>query len=127
MLDTGLACHLTGWTSPATAMAGAAAGALVETWAVGEILKGWWASGAEPPLHHFRSKDGVEIDLLFEIDGVFHPVEIKRSATVRREWAEPFAALDRLGLPRGEGGILCLAPDPVPIDEKATALPFGTV
>lgn len=38
LLDTGLACHLTGWTSPATAMAGAAAGALVETWAVGQIL-----------------------------------------------------------------------------------------
>lgn len=127
LLDTGLACHLTGWTSPATAMAGAAAGALVETWAVGEILKGWWASGVEPPMYHYRSKDGVEIDLVFDIDGVVLPVEIKRSATVRREWAEPFATLDRVGLPRGEGAVLCLAPDEVPIDEKTTALPFGAV
>ncbi|MBK8979078.1 MAG: ATP-binding protein [Planctomycetes bacterium] len=127
LLDTGLACHLTGWTSPTTAMAGAAAGALVETWAVGEILKSWWATGAEAPLHHFRSKDGVEIDLLIEVDGRIHPVEIKRSATVRREWAEPFATLDRLGLPRGEGAVLCLAPDEVPIDERTTALPFGAL
>jgi predicted AAA+ superfamily ATPase len=127
LLDTGLACHLTGWTSPTTAMAGAAAGALVETWAVGEILKSWWAPGIEAPLFHFRSKDGVEIGLLFQVDGILHPVEIKRSATVRRDWAGPFATLDRIGLPRGEGAVLCLAPDEVPLDERTTALPLGAV
>lgn len=127
MLDTGLACHLTGWTSPTTAMAGAAAGALAETWVVGEILKSWWATGVEPPMYHYRSKDGVEIDLVFDVDGALLPVEIKRSATVRREWAQPLATLDRVGLPRGEGAVLCLAPDEVPIDEQTTALPFGAV
>ncbi len=126
-LDTGLACYLTGWSSPATATAGAAAGALIETWVVTEILKSWWGTGLEAPLYHFRTKDGTEIDLLFELDGLLHPVEIKRSATVKRSWSQPFASLDRLGLPRGAGAVLCLAPEEVPIDERTTALPFGAV
>jgi predicted AAA+ superfamily ATPase len=126
-LDTGLACHLTGWSSPMAAMAGAASGGLIESWAVSEILKSWWCTGLEPPLYYFRSKDGVEIDLLFERDGMLHPVEIKQAATVKRSWLKPFATLDRLGLPRGEGAVLCLTPEEVPLDERTTALPFGVL
>jgi predicted AAA+ superfamily ATPase len=126
-LDTGLACYLTGWSSPTTALAGAAAGALVETWVVGEVLKSWWGVGREAPLFHFRTRDGAEIDLLFEIDGMLNPVEIKRSATVQRSWSRAFEALDRLGLPRGEGAVLCLAPEEVPLDEETVALPFGAL
>jgi len=126
-LDTGLACYLTGWSSPTTAMAGAASGALIETWVVGEILKSWWGAGLEAPLYYLRTKDGVEIDLIFEVDGVLHPVEIKKSATVKQSWGNAFAALDRLGLPRGEGAVLCLAPDEIPIDDRTMSLPFGAL
>jgi hypothetical protein len=108
-------------------MAGAAAGSLVETWALAEILKSWWGAGREAPLFHFRTRDGTEIDLLLELDGVLHPIEIKRSATVRRSWAHAFSALDRLHLPRGEGAVLCLAPDQVPLDDRTTALPLGAL
>jgi predicted AAA+ superfamily ATPase len=108
-------------------MAGASSGALTETWVVNEVLKSWWGAGLEAPIHYFRTKDGTEIDLLFEVDGVLHPVEIKRSATVKREWAQAFGALDSMGLPRGEGAILCLTPDELAIDERVTALPFGTL
>lgn len=38
-LDTGLVCYLTGWTSLETAEAGAMAGALFETWVIGQILR----------------------------------------------------------------------------------------
>ena len=126
-LDTGLACHLTGWSSPTTAMAGAASGALVETWVVSEVLKSWWGAGLEAPIYHFRTKDGTEIDLVFEIDGMLHPVEIKQSATVKRSWGHAFASLDRLGLPRGEGAVLCLAPEELPIDGLTTSLPLGAL
>jgi predicted AAA+ superfamily ATPase len=126
-LDTGLACYLSGWSSPRTALEGAASGALLESWAIAEILKSYWNRGVDAPLTHFRTDDGVEIDLLIERDGIVHPVEIKRAATVRGEWLRPFASLDRLGIPRGEGCVLCLAPEDVPLDQRTTALPFGAL
>ncbi len=42
-------------------------------------------------------------------------------------WGAAFAAIDRLGMPRGEGAVLCLSPDEVPIDDLVTALPLGAV
>ncbi len=127
-LDTGLCCYLTGWTSPRAAIEGAAAGALVETWALGEILKSWWARGREAPIHHLRTDDGVEIDFVLELDGAMHGIEVKRAATVRAEaWLKPFRTLDRLGVPRGEGAVLCLVPDELPLDDRTRALPFGVL
>lgn len=126
-LDTGLACYLTGWTSPATAIAGASAGALLETWVVGQILESWWGAGRDAPLYHLRTRDGSEVDLVLEVDGKLHGIEVKRSATVKREWRHRFAPLERLGPPRGHSAVLCLAPDEVPLSEDITALPIGAL
>ena len=40
-LDTGLCAYLTQWTSPETLEAGAMSGAILETWVIAEILKGY--------------------------------------------------------------------------------------
>ena len=45
-----LVAYLTGWSSPETLEAGAMSGAILETWIIGEILRGWWHNGMEPPL-----------------------------------------------------------------------------
>ena len=71
-LDTGLAAYLTAWSSPATLEAGAMAGALFETWVVGELLKSWWHHGQQAPLYFYRDKDQKEIDVLVVRDGVVH-------------------------------------------------------
>lgn len=72
---------------------------------------------------------GVDPDDLDDpiIDGKLWPVEIKHAATVRREWATPFTALDRLKKPIGAGAVVCLTPDDVPVGRRLTALPVGTV
>jgi predicted AAA+ superfamily ATPase len=124
-LDTGLCSHLTGWTSARTLAAGAMSGALFETHVVGQILRSWWHDGQAPPLHFYRDRDGKEIDLLFEVDGALHAVEIKQAATVRRDWAAGFRILDRLGTSSGSRAIVCLTPDAVPLDDRTTALPVG--
>ena len=124
-LDTGLLSHLCRWSSPETLASGAMAGAVFETFVVSEVLKSWWHNGREAPLYFYRDKDLREIDLVFEIDGRLHPVEIKGSATVRREWVKNFNALERLGQPIGEGAVVCLAPEEVPLDEHRTAVPVG--
>jgi predicted AAA+ superfamily ATPase len=126
-LDTGLCAYLTGWASPATLAAGAMRGAILETYVVAEVLKGWWYRARTPPIHFYRDRDGREIDLVFDVDGKLWPVEIKHAATVRREWAGPFTALERLKKRVGSGAVICLAPERVPVTREITALPIGVV
>jgi len=127
-LDTGLMAYLTDWLSPAALASGAMAGPAFETFVVSEILKSWWHRGwNRPPLYFYRDRDKREIDLIFDVDGKLYPVEIKRAATVRREWTAAFVALERLGKPIGEGAVVCLAQEAVPIDRGVTAVPVGLV
>jgi hypothetical protein len=92
---------------------------------VGEVIKSYWHRLAFAPLYFYRDRDGREIDLLLSRDGMFHPIEIKRSASPRPEWAGAFAALDRLGARRRHGAIVCLAPEAVPLTRDVTAVPAG--
>ncbi|MFQ5744166.1 MAG: ATP-binding protein [Acidobacteriota bacterium] len=126
-LDTGLCSYLTGWASPATLATGAMRGAIFETHVVAEVLKSWWHRAYTPLLYFYRDRDGREIDLLFDVDGRLWPVEIKHAATVRREWATPFAALARLDRPIGCGAVVCLAPEPLPLTREITVLPVGSL
>ena len=124
-LDTGLCAYLTGWSSPETLEAGAMGGAMLETYVVAEVLKSWWNQGKQPPVYYYRDKDGKEIDLLLVQDRAICPVEIKKSASPRREWAQQFATLDRLEPGWREGGIVCLCRERLPLTEKINAIPVG--
>jgi len=124
-VDTGLCAYLTGWSSAETLAAGAMAGPTFETHVVMEILKSWWHRGREPLAYHYRDRDGNEVDLLLERDGRLFPIEVKRSATVRSEWARTFAPLGRLGMPVGPGAVVCLAPESVPLPSGQTAVNAG--
>jgi hypothetical protein len=127
MLDTGLCAHLTGWTSPETLASGAMRGAIFETHVVTEVLKSWWHRALDPPIYFYRDRDGREVDLVFDVDGKLWPVEIKHAATVRREWAAPFAALERLDKPLAAAAVVCLASEPLPLTPRITALPVGAL
>lgn len=80
-----------------------------------------------PPVYFYRDRDGREIDLIFDFEGQLWPLEIKHAATIRREWAGPFAALERLGRPVGHGAVVCLTPEPVPLTRGIDALPVGAL
>lgn len=123
-LDTGLCAHLTGWSSPQTLASGAMAGAVFETHVFCEMLKGWRNALKEPGLFYYRDKDGREIDFVFEADGVLHPVEAKLAATPGPDWTSRFTALDRLGR-RGEGAVICLCKEWIPLDRGNAAVPVG--
>ncbi len=124
-LDTGLAAWLTDWSTPEALAAGAFAGPIFETWVLAEILKSYWHRMATPSLFHYRDHDQKEIDLLLSRDGALFPIEIKRAATPNPRWAAPFRLLDRLPLERGPGAVICLAPDPIPLDRTSTVVPVG--
>ena len=58
--DTGLVCYLTKWSSPEVAESGAMSGALLENFAVSEIVKGYQNAGLEPYLYFYRDRDAKE-------------------------------------------------------------------
>ena len=126
-LDTGLCAYLTGWSSPETLEAGAMSGAILETYVVAEVLKSWHNQGKQPPVYYYRDKDGKEIDLLLVQDWALYPVEIKKSANPRRNWAQSFATLDRLKPRWSVGGVVCLCRDRLPLAENVTAIPVGFI
>lgn len=126
-VDTGLCCWLTGWTSPVTLEAGAFSGPVFETWVVSEIMKSWKHCGLRPPMFHFRNRNGREIDLLLEFDGMIHPVEIKKTASPSRDDLRHFAALENLGVQSGSGSLVCMVSEPKPITRSVWAIPAWSI
>ena len=122
-LDTGLVAYLTAWGSPEVLEAGAMSGAILETWVVGEVLRSYWHNGLRPPAFYYRDKDGREIDLLLERDGVVHPLEIKKTASPSTAHVRHFRALERLGLTIGPGAVICLAETSLPLSASDVSLP----
>jgi predicted AAA+ superfamily ATPase len=126
-LDTGLASYLTEWASPETLEAGAMSGPILETWVATELLKSYWHTGRRPPFYHYRDKDQREIDLLIMLDGILYPLEIKKTASPGREDVRNFGALERLRLPVGPGGVICLAEQALPLTEKYQSIPVWMI
>lgn len=106
--DTGLAAWLGRWTSPESMAVGAKGGDLFENYVVSEIYKAINNSGDLAQLWFYRDRDAREIDLVLERDGELVPIEIKRGANPRRNASSTFGVLDRCGLRRGTGAIVCM-------------------
>jgi hypothetical protein len=126
-LDTGLCAWLTEWSSPKTLEAGAMSGAILETWVFSEILKSWWHNGRQSPFYFYRDKDQKEIDLLIVQDGTIYPIEIKKSASPGKDSVRHFQALEKLKLPVGHGGVICLATQSIPLTSNASSIPVGVI
>lgn len=126
-LDTGLAAYLTKWSNREVLENGAMSGAFFETFIIAEILKSYYNSGANtPPLYYYRDKEGREIDLLIEKNAVLYPIEIKKSASPRKEFLKHFKVLDNIyGMEKGTGGIICLYDNLVKLDEKNWVIPVN--
>ncbi len=126
-LDTGLCSYLTEWTSPETLEAGAMSGAILETWILGELLKGFLHNGRRAPFYYYRDKDKKEIDLLILQDGTIYPLEFKKTAAPTKEAIRHFAALEKFGMPVGPGGVICLIRDAVPLARNIHAIPVSAL
>ena len=122
-LDTGLAAHLAGWTTPDALETGSCAGAFFETFVIGEILKSYWHNGESPDVCFYRDSDGKEIDLLIYQDNKYYPVEIKKHSTPRLEDIAAFSTFSKIpGVNLGYGCEICLTPDLQPLSPNATAM-----
>ena len=125
--DTGLVCYLTRWSSPETAMNGAMSGALLENYAVAEIMKTYQNAGQESFLYYYRDKDAREIDLLLEQDGKLFPIEIKKMASPPKKLTKVFELIDKSPLERGTGAVLCMADNLGAFDQNNLIVPIALI
>ena len=127
--DTGLACHLLGWSSPETLRRGAMAGHVFETFVVGEVIKSYLNAGVDARnVHFYRDARQREIDLIIQEGRVLHPVEIKTSATVTREAAAGFSVLNDVGdYDVGAGAVICQTREPYPVTATVKAVPVWSI
>lgn len=125
--DTGLVCYLTKWSSPEVAESGAMSGALLENFAVSEIMKGYQNAGLEPYLYFYRDRDAKEIDVILEGDGKLCPLEIKKTATPDKRLTRVFGVVDRSPLERGVGAVLCMAEQLSAFDRDDLIVPIWMI
>lgn len=105
-LDTGLVCFLLGLKDEGSVLQGPMAGALFETAVVAELAKLFYHHGLPPALWYWRSHDGWEVDVLVELRGKLHPVEIKTTATPRPTHVENVMRWRSLAGDRAGSGLL---------------------
>lgn len=116
--DTGIAAALLGLDGPALAYDRALFGQLLETFVFQELRRQAGGYDARLSFHHFRDRDGVEVDIVVERGvAAVAGVEVKASGTVR---TRDFRGLRKLREAHGKrfaGGVVLY-------DGEATA-PFG--
>lgn len=137
MLDTGLAAYLLGWTTLDTLERGAMSGQFFESYVFAQIYASFTNAGREPPLFFYRDKEKREIDLLIENNGVIHPIEVKKLATPGKTALADFRALSpltqasegetALKVRVGNGGLVCLADNLLPIDATNSLIPVWLI
>jgi predicted AAA+ superfamily ATPase len=126
-LDTGLVCYLTKWNTPETLENGAFSGAILETYAVSEILKSYWHNGDNPSVYFYRDKDKREVDIILEENGKLYPLEVKQKTNPKPDDIKNFAMLSQFGKEVAPGGVLCLAPTHLPLGKKDYIIPISYI
>lgn len=121
--DTGLCAFLSFWPTPETLMAGAASGHYYENYVLMELIRNFSASPQKAEFSYYRDSRKNEIDIIIETGGELHPLEIKKSASPDSREIRKFKLLENPIIPTGSGGILCMAPEPLPLDEKNAIIP----
>ena len=128
-LDTGLACWLLGWNTPEQLVNGAMWGHIFESFVFTEILKSYYNDGiVRPPLFYYRDTDKNKIDLIIEDGNYLYPTEIKTSSDPVRSMVGAFRLLENIpGKKAGEGAIICLTKQRLPLTENIWALPVQMI
>jgi len=122
-MDTGLAVYLTRWDSPKTLEVSAMSGKIFETYVVSEILKSYHNAGKQPPVYYYRDTDGKEIDLILEYNGTIYPIEIKKTGNPGKDAVKNFDVLKNSGMLIGEGAVVCLYDNVLPLDKNNWIIP----
>ena len=125
--DTGLAAHLSMWLTRDTLMNGAASGHFFENHVVVEMLKNFAYSKSKATMTYYRDSNAKEIDIFVERNNSVHPLEIKKSANPDSREVKKFTVLDKASITRGDGGIICMCEEIIPIDARNYFIPCNLI
>jgi len=125
--DTGLCAYLSMWLTPDVLRQGAASGHFYENYVVMELVKNYAYSKSKANLTYYRDSNAKEIDIFVEENGIVHPLEIKKSANPDKREVKKYSVLDKAQLERGNGGIVCMCEQPIPIDDKNCFIPSNLI
>ena len=125
--DTGLCAYLSMWLTPDVLRQGAASGHFYENYVVMELVKNYAYSKNKANITYYRDANAKEIDVFLEENNVVHPLEIKKSASPDKREVKKYSVLDKAELDRGNGGIVCMCEEPIPIDEKNCFIPSNLI
>jgi len=128
-LDSGLLATMRGLSFDRIKADRSTFGALLESFVFAEVLKLMTASDLRLTPHHFRDRDGREVDIVLERDdGMIAGIEVKASATVK---AGDFGGLRALAEASGDrfafGAVLYDSADVVPFGDKLAAVPLSNL
>lgn len=125
LTDAGLLFHLLGGGEAAER----SFGAVLENFVLMEILKQASFSAARPPLFHYRTSDGLEVDALIEPrGGPICAVEVKAAGSLTSRDSRGLKSLmASLGDEFGTGVVLHTGSESVQLAERIWALPIPTL
>lgn len=125
--DTGLCAFLSMWLTSDALMMGAASGHYYENYVVMELVRNYAYSASKANILYFRDSNAKEIDVFVEENGKIHPLEIKKSANPDRREVKKYQVLDKASVVRGNGGIICMCEEPIPIDTDNCFIPSNLI
>jgi len=125
--DTGMASYLTKWSSPEVLESGAMSGAMLENFAISEIIKSYQNVGRDSFVHYYRDRDAKEIDVIMERDGKLYPLEIKKTANPDRRMVRAFGVLEKSPLSVGAGAVLCMSDRFGALDQDHLIVPIWLI
>jgi len=127
-LDIGLAAYLTRWMTAETLRIGAMNGYFFESFVISEILKSYTNAGKEVDLYFLRDGAQREIDLLIHQNNTLYPIEIKTHSDPDPKDIKNFAMLDEIkNVTAGEGGVICLAKEILPLKGNHKIIPVWAI
>ena len=105
-LDTGIATFLLGLHAREPLMQGPMRGPVFETMVVSEWVKAFCNRGERPELYYWRSKAGMEVDLIIDRNGRLYPIEIKATSTLMPGHTENLNRWKELAGEMAVGGLI---------------------
>ncbi len=126
-MDSGLCSYLTGWLNADVLERGAMSGAILETYAVSEIIKSYIHNGCNPHIYFYRDKEKNEIDLLIESNNKLYPIEIKKTASIKNIKLPNLSVLEKLAVDIGHGGVICFVDSAIPLNKDLDAIPVSWI
>lgn len=128
-MDSALAGYLTRQPGADAMLSGSMGGSFFEGLIVAEAVKCFYNNGKRPELYFWRSHDGLEVDLLIQIQDTLYPVEIKSSATPKSGFLAPLNQFRQIAasssLTIAEGVLVCQAPEPVALPGGNQCVPWN--